>query len=167
MDPDSLRKLVAAPMVSLFAILILCVFVVQKPPSSGVLVPMMRNRAEPLTNCEFNGFAVYLRSDGMLGGGDREDQVSWGEMLSRVRDARDNIQDDTIFVIADPEVSYGQLARLVVDIHNTAPPDHIAVVTPAGQVEGFVGPSGKREVWADRCRFEWPALPGQPKWAQC
>ncbi|MGB8029728.1 MAG: hypothetical protein WCF30_08675 [Terracidiphilus sp.] len=88
-----------------------------------------------------------------------------GTMLSRIKEARDDIQDDTIFVIADPDVSYGQFAELIANIRNAAPPDHIAVVTPEGQITMFYYPSRKpAEVLADRCRFEWPAVKGQPTW---
>jgi biopolymer transport protein ExbD len=165
MDLNRLRQLVAAPVACLFLILILCVFAVQRPESTGILIPMMRVRAEPLSFCEFNGFTIYLRSDGTLGGGSRDQVVSRDVMLSRIRDARDNIQDDTIFVIADPEVPYGDLASLLADIHDTAPADHIAVVTRAGQIQAWSIPGRvPLEPWADRCRFEWPATAGQPKW---
>jgi biopolymer transport protein ExbD len=165
MNLNRLRELVAAPMACLFVILILYVFAAQRHVSTGILIPMMRMRAEPLSNCEFNGFTVYMRSDGTLGGGSRDSEVSRDVMLSRIKEAEDNIQDDTIFVIADPEVPYGDLATLVADIHHVAPPDHIAVVTRAGQVEGWSTPG---EVplgpYADRCQFEWPAVAGQPGW---
>jgi biopolymer transport protein ExbD len=121
-------------MACLFLILILCLFEVQRPASAGILIPMMHTRAEPLSNCEFNGFTVYLRSDGMLSGRSRDQEVSRDVILSRIRDARGGMQDETIFVIADPEVPYGDFAALIADIHHAAPADHIAVVTGAGQI---------------------------------
>lgn len=164
MDLDNLRRLLAAPMACLFAILILCVFAVQGPVPTGIPIPMMRARAQSLSNCEFNGFTIYLRSDGLIGGGDRDDTVTESTILSRIVEARDEIQDGTIFVITDPDAPYGQFVDLVAKIHNIAPADHIAAVTPAGQIDATLIPSGAHEIWADRCRFEWPALPGQPKW---
>jgi biopolymer transport protein ExbD len=165
MNLDRLREIVAAPIACLFVILVLCVFAVQRPASTGILIPMMRTRAEPLSNCEFNGFTVYLRSDGTLAGGFREDQASRKVILSRIREARNNIQDDTLFVIADPDVPYGDLAALIAEIHHAAPPDHIAVVTREAQVE-MLPFSGRTpsEPLADRCRFEWPAMTGEPQW---
>jgi hypothetical protein len=165
MSPGKLGELLAAPIVCLFLIPILCELAIQRPVSWGIAIPMMRVRAEPLTNCEFNGFTIYLRSDGKIGGGERDSEVSEPVILSRIVEARDDIQGDTIFVITDPEVPYGQFVDFIAKIHEVAPADHIAVVTRAGQFEAFVGPSGTREVWADRCRFEWPAVSGQPKWA--
>ena len=160
-----LRTLLALPLASLFLILLVCVFPVQRTPPVGIRVPMMRVRQTPLANCAFNGFTVYLRSDGKIAGGKREDVVLRETMLSRIKEARDNIQDDTIFVITDPDVSYGQFAELIADIHNVAPPDHIAVVTHEGQITMFYYPNGKPvEVLADRCRFEWPSVKGQRKW---
>jgi len=164
MDLDRLRKLIAAPMASVFMILILCVFVVEQPVSTGILIPMMRARAEPLQFCELNGFTVYLHSDGRLAGGSRDDVESRGVLLSRIREARDQIQDHTIFVITDPDAIYGDLASLVADIHHVAPPDHIAVVTQAGLFEASNGAGIPLGPWAERCRFEWPAVPGQPTW---
>jgi biopolymer transport protein ExbD len=165
MDLGKLTTFLAAPIVCLFGILIVCDLVVQRPVSWGVAIPMMRVRAEPLNNCEFNGFTIYLRSDGKIGGGERDSEVIESVVLSRVAEARDDIQDETIFVIADPEVQYGQFVDFIAKIREVAPADHIAAVTRAGQVQAFTAPSGRREVWADRCRFEWPALPGQPKWS--
>jgi biopolymer transport protein ExbD len=162
MNLDGLRSLLAVPLACLFLILMLCVFAVQSQVSSGIRIPMMRMRAEPLSNCEFNGFTVYLRSDGQIGGGDQDSRVSQSEMLSRIAQAKDNIQDDTIFVITDPEVPFERFAGLLANIQNVAPADHIAVVTREGQVEGIPNSFGLREKWADRCRFEWPAVAGQP-----
>jgi biopolymer transport protein ExbD len=164
MNLDKLRSFLAVPFACLFVILMLCVFAVQSPVPSGIRIPMMQMRVEPLSNCEFNGFTVYLRSDGQIGGGDPDSRVSQSEILSRIAEARDNIQDDTIFVITEPSVPYERFVDLLAKIHNVAPADHIAVVTKNGQVEGVPLDSGLREKLADRCRFEWPAVIGQPKW---
>ena len=145
MDLNRLRDLVAAPMACLFVILILCLFAVQRPVSSGILVPMMRTRTEPLRFCEFNGFTVYLRSDGKIGGWARNEEVSREASLSRIREARENVEDDTLFVIADPDVSYGDFASLIAYIHRAAPLDRVAVVTSAGQVQGISTPRGSAD----------------------
>jgi biopolymer transport protein ExbD len=167
MNLNRLREALAAPMACLFVILILCVFAVQRRDSTGILVPMMRARAKPLSFCEFNGFTVYLRSDGRLAGGRRDEEVSRDVILSRIREAQHNVQDDTMFVIADPDVPYGDFAQLIADIHNAVPPDHVAVVTRVARVEGISYRGGVPEgPWADRCQFEWPATPGQPKWPE-
>ena len=166
MNLNRLRELVAAPMACLSLILIFCILAIERPVSTGILIPMMRKRAEPLSFCEFNGFTVYLRSDGKIAGGSQDDVISRDVMLSRIREAKDNIQDDTIFVIADPDVSYGDVIKLISDIHSAVPPDHIALVTRAGQVEG-ISMSGEApsDMYADRCQFVWPAVKGQPRWS--
>jgi biopolymer transport protein ExbD len=166
MNPNRLLELMAVPMACLFLILILCVFAIERPVSTGILIPMMHTRPEPLSNCEFNGFTVYLRSDGKFAGGERDDVITRDVLLSQIRKAKDNIQDDTIFVISDPEVPYGDVVNLIADIRNTTPPDHIAVVTRAGQVEGIEMPGGSSpDIHADRCQFAWPAIAGQPRWS--
>jgi biopolymer transport protein ExbD len=166
MGLERFRTLLVLPLASLFLVLLVCVFAIQRPRSAGIRVPMMRVRPAPLTNCAFNGFTVYLRSDGKIAGGKRQDVVPRETILSRIKEAGDNIQDDTIFVITDPDVSYGEFAELIADIRNVAPPDHIAVVTQAGQTTMFYYPTGKpAEVLADRCRFEWPSVKGQRKWS--
>lgn len=96
MDLNRLRALLAAPMACLFVILILCFLAVQRPVSTGIRIPAMRTRKEPLSFCEINGYTVYLRSDGKLAGGSRKDEIPRDVLLSRIREARDNIQDDTI-----------------------------------------------------------------------
>lgn len=167
MDVERFRTLFVVPLASLFLILLVCVFVVQRPSAIGIRIPMMRVRSAPLTNCEFNGFTVYLRSDGKVAGGNRDDVVSMETMLSRITEAADNIQDDTIFVITDPDVSYGEFAKLIGEIHKVAPADHIGVVTREAQITMFDHLSGKHlRTLADRCRFEWPAVKGEPQWPQ-
>ncbi|MGD0800010.1 MAG: hypothetical protein ABR906_01710 [Terracidiphilus sp.] len=117
-----------------------------------------------VSNCEFNGFTVFLRSDGKLAGGSRYDEVPRDVMLSRIRAAQDYVQDDTIFVIADPDASYGDFAALIADIHGAAPRDHIAAVTRAGQIQAWSIPGGvSLDFFADRRQFEWPAVIGQSK----
>jgi biopolymer transport protein ExbD len=142
-----------------FLVLILCVFAPQPQPSTGILIPMMHARSEPLSNCSFAGFTIYLRSDGTLGGGSRDQSVSWEEMLSRVRDAQDNIRDNTFFVIGDQDVPYGYVFKLTTDIRAIAPTAQIALVTSAGQVSGING----RGPYPDRCQYVWPAVTGQPE----
>lgn len=166
MDLNRLRMMLAAPLAGLFVVLVLCVLAVRRPePAVGIWIPMMKLRSTPLSNCEFNGFTVYLRSGGKFGGGDRDAVVQKEVLLSRIREARDDIQDDTIFIITDPDVPYGQFVELIADVRAVAPPDHIAVVTNEAQVE-MVDSLARRPiaVAADRCRFEWPAMKGQPKW---
>ena len=165
MSLERLRTLLVPLMAALFLILLVCVFTIERPTSMGIRISMMRIRSVPLTNCAFNGFTVFLRSDGKIAGGDRDDMVSRATMLSRIKEARDNIQDGTIFVITDPDVPYGRFVELIADIHTAAPPDRMAVVTREGQVTMFYRPSGQPvKVVADRCRFEWPAVKGQPEW---
>lgn len=143
MGLERFRTLLALPVASLFLILLVCVFAIQRPPSTGIRITLMKVRSTPLTNCEFNGFTVYLRSDGKVAGGDRDGVVSKETMLSRIKEARENIQDETIFVISDPDVQYGRLVEMISDIQHAAPPDHIAVVTREGQVTMFNRPSGE------------------------
>jgi len=165
MGLERFRTLLALPFASLFLILLACMFVVQRPASMGIRISIMRLRPVPLSNCEFNGFTVHLRSDGIVVGSGLEGPVPEETVLSRIKEARDNIQDETIFVIADPDVPYSKFAQLIADIHNAAPPDHIGVVTREGQITEHQYSSGKAlEMLADRCRFEWPAVKGQPKW---
>jgi biopolymer transport protein ExbD len=150
-----------AAMAGVFLILGACAFAIEMPIPTGIWIPMMRMRTEPLSNCEFNGFTIYLHSDGSLTvvEGEYKERAA---LLSGIREARDSIRDDTTFVIADRDVSYGDLVSLVADIHAAAPADHLAVVTRVAQVEGLGFRT--RHVWADRCKFEWPAVRGQPRW---
>ena len=166
MDLNRLRALLAAPIACIFVILVLCVFTVQRPVSTGIRIPMMRTRTSPPDNCYSPGFTVYLRSDGKTAGSFRESVISRDVLLSRIVAARSNIRDGAIFVITDPDAPYGDFAALIADIHHAAPADHIAIVTHEAQVEPASYRAGipTGEIWANRCRFEWPAVAGQPKW---
>jgi len=166
MNMGSLRTYLAAPFASLFGILAVCACVVHWPVPVGVSIPMMRLRHEPLTNCEFNGFTYYIRGDGSLTSGWRDGPASRNELLSRVHEARDNVQDDTFYVIADPDSRFGDVAPLLAEIQQNAAPNHVALVTRMGQVEGISldEEESQHRFMADRCRFEWPALPRQRGW---
>jgi len=127
----------------------------------------MRTRQFPLTNCEFNGFTVYLKSNGTLSGGSIDQPVSPQELASRITDAQDNIQDSTIYMIVDRDVTFGQVMSLLSLVHQAATPDHLALVPSQAQIQFRRSPSGPIEgIFADRCRFEWPATSNQPKWKE-
>ena len=164
MDPSRLHLWLAAPMASLFLVLSLCACVLQRSNSTGIRIPMMKARAVPLNNCEFNGFTVFLRSDGKLGGGSRDLEVQPGGLASQIAEARENIADQTIYIIADPDVTYGQMVGLLARIHEAAPPDHLAVVVREAQVVLRPTSGEPEEIFADRCQFEWPATANQPSW---
>jgi biopolymer transport protein ExbD len=166
MSLDWFQSLLAAPLVCILLIPTLCVFAMQKTVPTGIRIPMMRTRPEPLSNSCSSPFTVYLRANGRLSIGSRTTELSRGALLSQIEEARDSIQDGTIFVIAAPDVPYSEFAALIADMHNAAPPDRIAVVTRAAQIPPPQYPSTLpfRELSVDSCRFEWPAVAGQPKW---
>jgi biopolymer transport protein ExbD len=156
MNPNRWLEIAAVPLASLFLILILVVFGIQRPPSTGILIPMMKVRPEPLSNCSFAAFTIYLRSDGTLGGGSRDQTVSWHEATSRLRQAAAEvgIRDNTVYLIADGETHYKYVFKLVSDIHATAPTVHIALVTSSGQVSGIDG----HGPYPNRCQFVWSSV---------
>ncbi|MGD0832271.1 MAG: hypothetical protein ABR907_15120 [Terracidiphilus sp.] len=61
MDLNRLRLLVAAPMASLFLVLSLCAFVVERPGAVGMRVPMIRVPDQSKNNCSDPNRSVFLQ----------------------------------------------------------------------------------------------------------
>ena len=156
MDPSRLRLWLAAPMASLFLVLSLCAFVVQRPYSSGILVPMMRERTAPVYWCDFHGFTIRMLPDGQVLAVDTE--IPPDRLVPLIAEVMEYRSDRTVYVIADQGVSYGRVAGLLDKISHADPKIQIALVARQAQVEMTFAranyPHGLR--LADNCRFEWP-----------
>jgi biopolymer transport protein ExbD len=105
-----LRADVAAPLASMFLVLGLCAFVLQRPRSAGMHVEMLRGREAPLGGGENldKSIAVLLHKHGSHW--INETQVPARELGLRLAEIYENRKYKFTLVLSDPNVSFGEFA---------------------------------------------------------
>jgi len=114
MDANRLPSLMAAPMASLFLVLCLCAFLMQRPVSTGMHLPLLQVRQIPIRDCDFWHFVsdrdIILRIQG--------DGSTW---INETREPPDQLADTLAMIFAnrsykylymfvDPDVSFAEFA---------------------------------------------------------
>jgi biopolymer transport protein ExbD len=129
MDLDRLRLLVAAPMAGLFLILSLCAFVMQRPASVGMWVPMLRVREIPDYDCPGvdRTIVVRLLKSGIIK--INETDVLANELRARLAEIYENRQEKILPVYSDPEVSFGDFATFYANVVSSTSDLHIILRT--------------------------------------
>jgi biopolymer transport protein ExbD len=156
MDLISLRALLAAPLASLFLVLSFCAFVMQRPVSAGMNVPMTGVREIPSENC-FSGLRdrdIVLRI--------KDDGSTW---INETRLKREDIRSImseiygyraeriTYFLVA-PNVTYGEFADVFHSAASSTPDLHIGLLTRQIKEHLDHCPPGRG------CTIEWANEPG-------
>jgi len=151
MDPFRLRSLIAPAMASLFLMLSLCAFVVQRPDSVGMHVPITKVRVHSYKDCDFlsdREIVIRLRKDGSTW--INETRESPDKLRSVLAEIYDNREEKVIYMLPDPDVSFQEFA----DIYNKAASStsdlHIVLSTHRLDKELDQCPQGSS------CGLEWP-----------
>ena len=110
MNLDRLGMLLAAPMASLFLVLSLCAFVLQRPVSVGMHVPITRVRISSTDECHGvdRQIVALLHKDGSTWL--NEEHMRPDELHSELGDIFKNLKYKYILMFADSDVSFGQFA---------------------------------------------------------
>jgi biopolymer transport protein ExbD len=150
MDPFRLRSLIAPAMASLFLMLSLCAFVVQRPPSVGMHLLLPRVRTNPIDDCSGvdRWIVVLLHKNGSYS--INEEQVPVGELGSRLGEIYENREHKMILMFSDPEVSYGEFAKFYSTVASSTSNLRIDLRTRQLQAELQKCPPG------GSCGLEWP-----------
>ncbi len=150
MDLNRLRALLAVPMASLFLVLVLCVFAVQKPGSMGMRIPIIRMPEMPKNDCSDPNRIVYLRlaQDGSVWL--NSTQIPLDQLTAIIKVVMENRSDRILYVVADPHISYGQFQSLLDKIAAAKLVLHIALLTDQFRA-GL-----EREHGQAYCELEWP-----------
>jgi biopolymer transport protein ExbD len=155
MNPDRLRALLAPAVASLFLVLVLCTFAVQRPVSVGINVPITRVRQIPIENC-FNGLSdrdivIRIQNDGSTW--INETTLSRGDIRNRLLKIYEYREERVAYLLVDPNVSYGEFADVYGQVASSSPDLHIGLLTRQVRSQIDRCPSGSG------CTIEWPNEP--------
>jgi biopolymer transport protein ExbD len=104
MDPFRLRSLIAPAMASLFLMLSLCAFMVQRPASVGFRIPMVRLHHDPLEPYDCDGRTEFLRltKDGKTW--INETEIPADQVRQRVATLMEDRAERVVYVVVDSEL---------------------------------------------------------------
>jgi len=149
MNLNSLRVLLAAPFASLFLVLSLCAFVVQRPVSMGVHFPMTRVRAISFNDCyDDRDIVVRIKGDGSTWINETPIRP---EMLGpTMKIIMQNRSERDTYVLTEPDVPYQRFVSAFDEISASASDLHVGVITPGLDRELQQCPPGSV------CGLDWP-----------
>ncbi|MGP8176142.1 MAG: ExbD/TolR family protein [Terracidiphilus sp.] len=125
-----------APLASLFLVLSLCAFVVQRPASAGMHFPITRVRVVSFHDSFHEGYCyddrdifVRIKKDGSTWINETQEQPSEvAPLIAQIMEPR--AYKPPVYVLTDPEVSYGRFASLFKQISASSSDLHVGVITP-------------------------------------
>lgn len=130
MDPNRLRALIAAPLVSLFLILVLCTIGVRRPASMGMHVPTIKVRVHPYKDCDFlsdRSVVVQIHEDGSIWINEtRQTREKLGPTLANIFESR---EERDVYLLPSPDVSFGEFADTYNIISSSTRNLHIVLST--------------------------------------
>lgn len=150
MDLSRLSSLVAVPLASLFLIVVLCVFAVQRPPSVGFIMPLTKIRIVSGFNCGVLDRTIFVRlvKDGSYWINDTP--VSADELRPRLAEIYKNVAEKSVYMVSDPTVSYEEFANFYSRAASSDTDLRIVLLTRQIQERSDQCPLGSC------CELEWP-----------
>jgi biopolymer transport protein ExbD len=130
MDLNRLRLLLAAPLASLFLILMLCTFAEQRTELLGVYVPLPKVRSVPFSYCDFlsdRSIVVQLHKDGSTW--INETRMSPEKLRSVLTEIYEYRNEKFIYIVSDPDVSFGEFADFYSAVASSTSDLHIVLRT--------------------------------------
>ena len=157
MKPNQLAQLMAAPLASLFLVLTLCAFALGSNKSAGFRLPLLRvHQPQPGLWRDCGDSRVIFVS--LLGTGElqiNQDTITWDQLAPRIGHIMKFRAQPSIYVLADPEVSYQQFATLIDRITGSTSNIQIGLVS-AGLL------SSLKSQYRGPCSLDWPAYTFRP-----
>ncbi|HEY1211138.1 MAG TPA: biopolymer transporter ExbD, partial [Terracidiphilus sp.] len=157
MDPFRFRALIAPAMASLFLVLSLCAFVVQRQEPVGMNIPILKVWVHPYKDCDFlsdRSIVVQLHKNGSIW--INETRVSPDELSSRLAKIFESREERIVYMHPDPDASFRDFA----DIYNKASTSisglHVVLSTRQLDNELQQCPQGSS------CGLEWPDHTNEP-----
>ena len=150
MTSDSFRSFVALPVASVFLILILCLFAIDKPPATGLRVPVTHVRTFPFSDCyDDRSVWVIVSKDG--GVRINETAVPRNELKLRISQIYENRQEsNATFMLIDPDVPYGDFLEIYDQVSSANRSLHVGVITDGVMKALKSCPMGAS------CGLDWP-----------
>ena len=149
MDLNRLRMMLAAPMASLFMVLILCLFAVRTPgPSVGIRIPVIRLRTAPTQfTCDGRFVFVQLLADGSTR--INTDDIAPDQLAPKIAEIMQYRAERVVYLIAAPEVPYRRFVDAIDEMSGATADLHIAVLTQ--QIWNTY-----RQQSLEPCQIVWP-----------
>jgi biopolymer transport protein ExbD len=150
MEINRLRALVAAPMASLLLVLSLCAFVVERSGSVGMRVPMIRIPDKSKNDCSDPNRSVFLQLSQNGSYWINLTEIPSDRLTATVAYVMENRSERILYVVADPQVCYGQFTDFLDKIAGTKMVLPVALLTDQlrKEIEGSRGRA--------YCEIEWP-----------
>jgi biopolymer transport protein ExbD len=131
MDADRLRVLLAAPLASLFLVLSLCAFVVQRPISAGIEIPIVRIHRDPNRNYTCDGRPLFMRLTKDGKSWINETEIPPNQIGPTVSIVMENRAKRVVYVVVDSELSYGQFVSFMNRMNSATPNLHLILISGA------------------------------------
>jgi len=121
--------LLAAPMASLFLILLVFGLIDWRPASVGFRVPMIRLHHDPNEPSDCGGRAEFVRltKDGRTW--INSEEIPAGQVQAAVAAQMANRAERVVYVVADSELSYGQFASFLDRVSGATSDLHVVLVS--------------------------------------
>jgi biopolymer transport protein ExbD len=129
MDLNRLRQLVAAPLASVLMIMVLCTFVVRKPASSGIRIPLVRIHRNLYPGYTCDSRSIYLRYTADRKTWINEDEFPMSQLLPRLAEILENRAERVAYIVVDSNLSYGQFMEFTDKIKGTVQDLHVIVIS--------------------------------------
>ncbi len=155
MDPFCLRVLIAPAMASLFLVLSLCAFVVQKPTPVGMHLQMLRiQRHANWRECEDDmPIFVIIHKNGSVF--IRQTQESPSDLAPTIALIMSNRESErAVYVMPDSDVPFSLVAGIYDRIASSTTNLHVFLMTE--RIKGLAESNDVHEMHWGICDFEWP-----------
>jgi hypothetical protein len=147
---ERFRAFLALPLASLFLILLVCAFAIQRPASVGVRVALLRLR-QPDQNFTCDGRWVFVE---LLDDGTTEvnlKAVPPQDLSAIVGKMMETRAERAVYLVPSPGISYARFIETYLALQGSAPDTHVGVLTKTVR-DAFNGTST-----ASPCDLVWPA----------
>jgi biopolymer transport protein ExbD len=129
MDINRLRALVAAPLASLFLILVLCTFGTNRPAPVGIHIPITRVQTISEDKC-FDDRDVFVR---ILKNGSiwiNETRLNPNELGPEIAEImRNRNEQRVVYILPGPDISYGDFANVYNKVASSTKELHVGLIT--------------------------------------
>jgi len=143
-------------MASLFLVLTLCAFVLQRPVSAGVNMPLAKVVEIPAEKC-FSGLSdrdivLQIKNDGTTR--INETDLEPATIRERLSEIYENREERFLFLLVDPNVPYREFADVYDQAASSTPGLQIGLLTRQLRNDVDNCPEGSG------CTIQWPNEPG-------
>ena len=157
MSSERFPAVLALPLASLFLILLLCVFALQKPASMGIRMPLLRIKSLGHdATCDGRWVFVELLKDGTAQINLKP--VSNQELSTEVGRLMQSRAERVVFLVPSPDIPYARFVETLSALQQSAPDTHVGVLSGVMR-DQYIGPpiESPLERTYVPCDIVWPA----------